>query len=132
MAMARWCAVGEIQGWWSRPRGGAIEGRRQLVFDFAFDMGFWGALTLLIGGIVLGVIVQLIGENRFGYEWIVTAIAAIVGGVVASEFIVDWRAFDPVFDGLALIPALVGGLVVGIVVGAITRFIELSYTRTAA
>lgn len=102
------------------------------MFDFAFDMGVWGALTLLIGAIVLGVIVQLIGENRFGYEWIVTAIAAVVGAGVASEFIVDWRGFEPVFDGLALIPALVGGLVVGIVVGAITRWIELSYTRTAA
>lgn len=98
---------------------------------FEFDMGIWGALTLLIGGVVLGVIVQLIGENRFGYEWIVTAVAAIIGGGVASEFIVDWQTFEPVFDGLALIPALIGGLVVGIIVGAVLRFIELNYTRTA-
>jgi uncharacterized membrane protein YeaQ/YmgE (transglycosylase-associated protein family) len=102
------------------------------LFDFAFDMGVWGALTLLVGGIVLGVVVQLIGENRFGYEWIVTAIATIVGGFAASEFVVDWRAFAPVFDGLALIPALVGGLVVGIVVAAIVRFIELNYRATAS
>ncbi len=99
---------------------------------FEFDMGVWGALTLLVGGIVLGVIVQLIGENRFGYEWVVTAIGAIVGGVVASEFIVGWQTVDPVFDGLALVPALIGGLVVGIVVGAVVRFVELNYTTTAS
>jgi hypothetical protein len=40
---------------------------------------------------------------------------------VASEFIVAWRTFEPVWDGLALVPALLGGLVVGIIVEVATR-----------
>jgi uncharacterized membrane protein YeaQ/YmgE (transglycosylase-associated protein family) len=66
---------------------------------------------------------QLIGAARFGYEWVVTAIAAFIGAFVASEFVVDWRAYAPVFDNLALIPALIGGVVVGIVIAVATRLL---------
>ena len=91
--------------------------------DFTFDVGVWGLLILVIGAVVLGIIAQLIGEARFGYEWIVTGVGAFVGAFAASEFIVGWRAYEPVFDNLALIPALIGGIVVGIVVAVATRFL---------
>jgi hypothetical protein len=42
---------------------------------------------------------------------------------VASEFIIGWQAFEPVFDGLALVPALIGGLVVGLIVEVTTRLV---------
>ena len=57
----------------------------------------------------------------------------LLGGLAASEFIVDWRAFAPVWDGLAILPALLGALVVGIVADAIARYgAGGSYLGTAA
>ena len=66
---------------------------------------------------------QLIGETRTGYEWLIDAIAAGIGALFASEFIVAFQATGPVFDGLALVPALVGGLVVGLIVEIATRYL---------
>ena len=91
--------------------------------EFTFDVGLWSWLILIVGGVVLGLIAQLIGEARVGYEWIVTGIGAFVGAFAASEFIIGWRAYEPVFDNLALIPALIGGIVVGIVVAVATRLL---------
>ena len=45
---------------------------------------------------------------------------AAIGGLIASEFILAWQASGPVFDGLALVPALIGDLLVGIVVEVVT------------
>jgi len=90
---------------------------------FEFDLGVWAWLAVIVGAIVLGVVIQLIGYARFGYEWIVTAIGAAIGAVVASEFIVGFQTYEPVFDNLALIPALIGGLVLGVIVGVATRFV---------
>jgi uncharacterized membrane protein YeaQ/YmgE (transglycosylase-associated protein family) len=79
--------------------------------EFSFDVGLWGWLILIVGAVVLGIIAQLIG------------IGAFVGAFAASEFITGWRTYEPVFDKLALIPALIGGIVVGIVVAVATRFL---------
>ncbi|HET8786269.1 MAG TPA: hypothetical protein VFM38_11585 [Candidatus Limnocylindrales bacterium] len=87
----------------------------------AIDLGLGGWLLLIAGAIVFGVAAQFIGQPKTRLEWLVDAIAAGIGGLVASEFIVAWRTFEPVWDGLALVPALVGGLVVGIVVDVVTR-----------
>jgi uncharacterized membrane protein YeaQ/YmgE (transglycosylase-associated protein family) len=67
-------------------------------------------------------VIASFGETRTGYEWLVDAIAAGIGALIASEFIIGWQAFEPVFDGLALVPALIGGLVVGLVIEVVTRF----------
>jgi hypothetical protein len=69
------------------------------------------------------VIAQFVGDARTGYEWLIDAVAFAIGAVVASEFLVGMRTFEPVYDGLALVPALVGGLAVGLVVEVITRFL---------
>ncbi|MEX1169126.1 MAG: hypothetical protein WEE50_03180 [Chloroflexota bacterium] len=90
--------------------------------ELAITLGLGGAIVLAIGALVFGVIAQFVGETRTGYEWLVVAIAAAIGGLAASEFIIAWQAFEPVFDGLALVPALIGGLVVGLVVEVVTRF----------
>lgn len=99
-------------------------------FAIALDLGGWG--LLIIGAVIFGVALQLIGDAEFGYEWVVTAVAAFIGGLVASEFIVGWRAFEPMFGGLAMVPALIGGVVVGLVVEAATRLLTGgSYPGTA-
>jgi uncharacterized membrane protein YeaQ/YmgE (transglycosylase-associated protein family) len=77
--------------------------------DFAISLGLGGWLVLIVGAVVFGVVAQNVGEARMGYEWLVDAIAAGIGALVASEFVIAWRAFEPVFDGLALVPALLGG-----------------------
>jgi hypothetical protein len=64
---------------------------------------------------------QMIGEAEFGYEWVITAFGAGLGALVASQFVVEWRAFEPVWDNLALLPALAGGLIAGALVAVTTR-----------
>ncbi len=90
--------------------------------ELAIDLGLGGGIVLIVGALVFGVVAQFIGETRTGYEWLVDAIAAGLGALVASEFIIGWQAFEPVWDGLALVPALIGGLVVGLVVELATRY----------
>jgi uncharacterized membrane protein YeaQ/YmgE (transglycosylase-associated protein family) len=97
------------------PKGG-----REVDLNISLGLGGWS--VVIIGALVIGVVAQFIGETRTGFEWLVVAIGAAIGAVVASEFIVDMRTFEPVWDGLALVPALVGGLIVGVVVDAVTRY----------
>lgn len=98
--------------------------------DFTIALGLGGWLAVVVGALVIGVVFQFVGETRTGFEWLVDAIAASAGAIFASEFIVGWRSFEPVADGLALIPALVGGLVVGVVVEVVTRYLTGgSYTN---
>ena len=92
------------------------------MFEFSISIGLGGLALVIIGAIILGLVAQFVGEPRFSYEWVVTAIAAGVGALAASEFIVDLRGFEPVWDGLALIPALAGGLIAGTAAAVVTRF----------
>jgi uncharacterized membrane protein YeaQ/YmgE (transglycosylase-associated protein family) len=91
--------------------------------EFAIGLGLGGWVILIVGALVFGVIAQFVGETRTGYEWLVDAIAAGIGALFASEFIVAWRTFEPTWDGLALLPALLGGIVVGLVVEVATRYL---------
>ena len=91
--------------------------------ELALTLGLWGWIAVIVGALVFGVIAQLIGETRTGYEWLIDAIAAGFGAIVASEFIVAWQSYGPMFDGLAIVPALIGGLVVGGIVEVATRLV---------
>jgi len=91
--------------------------------DFGISLELLGWLVVALVALVFGVAVQLIGEARTGYEWLIAGIAFAVGAVFASEVIVAWRTFEPVWEGLALVPALIGGLVVGVVVDVATRLV---------
>lgn len=98
--------------------------------EFAISIGLAGGVILVVGALVFGVVAQIVGETRTGYEWLVDGIAAAIGALFASEFITAWRAFDPVVDGLAIVPALLGGLAVGLVVEIATRYLTGgTYTR---
>lgn len=90
--------------------------------ELTIELGLGGGIVLIVGALVFGIAAQFIGETRTGYEWLIDAIAAAIGALVASEFIVAWQAFEPVWDGLALVPALIGGLVAGLVVEVATRY----------
>jgi uncharacterized membrane protein YeaQ/YmgE (transglycosylase-associated protein family) len=99
---------------------GAWKGGYEVEFVISLGVGGWALLVL--GALLFGVAAQFIGETQTGYEWLVDAIGAGIGALVASEFIVAWQTFEPVWDGLAIVPALIGGLVVGIVVDVVTRY----------
>ena len=90
--------------------------------ELAIDLGIGGWALLIVGALVFGVVAQLVGETRTGYEWLVDAIGAGIGALIASEFIVAWQTFEPVWEGLAIVPALIGGLVLGIGVEVVTRY----------
>jgi uncharacterized membrane protein YeaQ/YmgE (transglycosylase-associated protein family) len=91
--------------------------------ELAIALGLGGWIALIVGALVFGAVAQVLGETRTGFEWLVDAIAAGVGALAASEFITSWRTVEPVWDGLAIVPALIGGLVVGIVVEIATRYL---------
>lgn len=91
--------------------------------EIAFALGISGWAVLLVGAFLFGVLAQFVGETRTGYEWLVDTIGAGLGAVIASEFIIGWRSVEPVFDGLAIVPAVVGGLVLGLIVEVTTRFL---------
>ena len=90
--------------------------------DFTIDIGLLAAASLVVGAIALGIVLQLIGEVRIGYEWIATAVAAFIGGFVASEWIVSFRTVEPVWEKMAILPAICGAVVVGVVVDALIRY----------
>jgi uncharacterized membrane protein YeaQ/YmgE (transglycosylase-associated protein family) len=91
--------------------------------ELAISLGFGGWLALFAGAMLFGVIAQFFGETRTGYEWLVDGVAAALGAVIASEFIISLQAFAPVWDGLAIVPAVIGGLALGIVVELATRYL---------
>ena len=99
--------------------------------ELAMNIGIGGWLILLAGALLFGVVAQFVGETRTGYEWLVDGIAFALGAVIASEFIISLRTFEPVWDGLAIVPALIGGLALGLVVEVVTRYLTGGrYTTT--
>jgi hypothetical protein len=93
------------------------------MLELAINMGLGAWVLVIAAALVFGIVAQFVGDAATGYEWFVDALAFGVGAVAASEFIIGWRAFEPVWDNLALIPAIVGGLVVGLVVEVATRLV---------
>ena len=91
--------------------------------ELAITLGIGGGIAMIVVALIFGAVAQFVGETRTGSEWLVDAVAFGIGALVASEFIVAWQAFEPVWDGLALVPALAGGFVVGLVVELATRYL---------
>ena len=90
--------------------------------ELAITLGLGGWVLLILSSLVFGAIAQYIGETRTGWEGALDALAFGIGALIGSEFIVATQAYGPVWDGLALVPALVGGLLVGLIVELSTRY----------
>ncbi|HEX7222315.1 MAG TPA: hypothetical protein VF231_03630 [Candidatus Limnocylindrales bacterium] len=91
--------------------------------EFAISLGLGGWIAVIVVALVFGAAAQLVGEAGTGFEWLADGIAFGLGAIVASEMIVAWRGFEPVFDGLAIVPAVIGGAVAGVVVELATRYL---------
>jgi hypothetical protein len=91
--------------------------------DLAITMGLGGWIVLIVGALLFGAIVQYATNPPSDLEWVVAAIAAGLGALFASELVVAWRTLEPVWDGLALLPATLGGVVAGVVVELASRFL---------
>ena len=91
------------------------------ILGWEIGMGGAGLLMLVGGALVLGLIVQLIGETRTGFEWLVAGIAAVIGGWLGSESFGTASTWGLLFDGLYVLPALIGGVVLGGLVDIVVR-----------
>lgn len=91
--------------------------------EFGITLGLGGWALLIGGALLFGVVAQMIGDTETGFEWLIDAIAFGIGALAASEFVTAWQTAGPVWDGLAIVPALIGGLVVGLVVEVATRMV---------
>lgn len=101
--------------------------------ELVLTIGLWGWIAVIVGALLFGVIAQSIGETRTGFEWLIDATAAGIGAIVASEFIVAWQSYGPMFEGLAIVPALIGGLLFGVIAEVATRLVTGgSYAPAAA
>lgn len=90
--------------------------------ELTFSIGLIGLATLVVGALIVGVAWLFISQEATLLEATLTGVGAFVGGFMASEFIVSWRDWEPVLDGLAIAPALIGGLVGAALVGGVTRW----------
>lgn len=96
-------------------------------------MDTWGYVTLIVGAVVIGLLAQYGIRQRFGYEGIVTAIGAGVGGFFASEYSLGGLGkWGTEFFGLAIFPALIGGLIVAAVVEVVVYYMERSPASSKA
>ena len=91
--------------------------------ELTFTLGLGGWILLIVASLIFGGVAQMIGDVRTGAEWAVDAIAFGIGALIGSEFIVATQAYGPVWDGLALVPALIGGLIVGVIIELATRYL---------
>jgi uncharacterized membrane protein YeaQ/YmgE (transglycosylase-associated protein family) len=91
--------------------------------EFAFDLTYLGWAAILVAALAFGLIAQFVGETRTGYEWLADGIAFAIGAIFASEFVTAWQTIDPVWEGVALVPAVAGGLVLGLIVEVATRML---------
>jgi hypothetical protein len=86
-------------------------------------MGLAAWVGVIVVALAFGVVAQFVGQASADLEWLPVAAAFVVGAVAASEFVVGWRAIEPVMDQLAVIPALGGGLIVGLLVQVVIRLL---------
>jgi uncharacterized membrane protein YeaQ/YmgE (transglycosylase-associated protein family) len=89
--------------------------------ELAITLTVGGWILLVVASVVFGGVAQFIGTPRTVFEWLIDAVAFAFGAIIASEFIVGLQTFGPVWEGLAIVPALIGGLVLGLIVEVATR-----------
>jgi uncharacterized membrane protein YeaQ/YmgE (transglycosylase-associated protein family) len=83
------------------------------LFGFELGMSALAGFLLILGALIIGAVAQVIGRVVVGYEWIFTALAALVGGWIGSEALGALSTWGPEFEGLYILPAIIGGIVLG-------------------
>ena len=99
--------------------------------ELAFDMGP-GAWILVVGAAAaFGLVAQLVDDGMSLIGWFIDAVAFAAGAVFASEVVTSFRTVEPIWDSLALIPALAGGVLIGLVAEVIVRIIAGGVSRSS-
>ena len=78
-------------------------------------MAAMGYVMLVIGALVIGFLIQYTFQGRLGYEGMIAAIGAGVGGFVASEYLGGLSTWGTEYAGMYIFPALVGGFLLALV-----------------
>ena len=91
-----------------------------------WNVGMTGVAVALLfmAAIVIGVVVQNIGEAKFDYEWVLTAVAAFIGGWLGSEALGAASTWGPEWEGMYLVPAFIGAIVLSGLVAVAIRYIN--------
>ncbi len=85
-------------------------------------MEIWGWVILIVGALVIGLVAQFVPDTRTMFDWVITAVAAGIGGFIASELLGSFSTWGPEIQGLYLIPALIGAVVFAVLADGIERF----------
>jgi uncharacterized membrane protein YeaQ/YmgE (transglycosylase-associated protein family) len=92
------------------------------ILGLEIGMTWLGILVLALGAVVLGLIGQFIGTVRTRFEWAPDAVAAFLGGFIASESLGSLSTWGPEWEGLFVAPALIGAVVVTLIVDVVVRW----------
>ena len=84
-------------------------------------MGGLALGLVIVVGIILGIVAQLIGVARSGYDGLITGIGIVGGGIVAGQWLGGVSTWGPQIDGLFLLPALIGGIVLAVIADLVVR-----------
>jgi uncharacterized membrane protein YeaQ/YmgE (transglycosylase-associated protein family) len=79
---------------------------------------------LFVAAIVVGVLVQNIGKASFDYEWVVTGVAAFIGGWLGSEALGAASTWGPEWEGMYLVPAFIGAIVLAGLLSVALRYVS--------
>ena len=85
-------------------------------------METWGIVILIVGAVVIGLAAQYLMRGQFGWEFLLTAVGAGLGGFVASEYLGTLSNWGTELYGMRIFPALIGALVIGAVVEVVMRY----------
>ena len=83
--------------------------------DLGFDVTLPGLVLLVLGAVLFAAIMSIVGEDPAPYgtsRSARTGVATFLGAFIASEYI-SLEATEPVWEGVALLPALLGGVLAG-------------------
>jgi hypothetical protein len=92
------------------------------LFEWDLGMTAWAVIALIVGGVLISVALQYIGDVTNGYGWSIAALGAIVGGWIGSEALTAVSDWGPTWEGMVILPAIIGAIAVGFVVDAIVRY----------
>jgi hypothetical protein len=94
--------------------------------DLSFDVTLAGLVALIVGAVVFALLMSVVGADPAPYGALgvlVTGVATFIGAFIATEYL-GLGAFEPVAEGVAVVPAIVGGLLAGGAVEIVARYVH--------